>query len=305
MFETISVIVAVVVGSRFLRKSVPKIKGALFERKVAKRAKRLKLPGKVEVLRNSLFRTERGGTSQVDVSVITRYGVFDLECKNYRADIYGDIDQDYWKCRYPRFQDQSKNPFDFSKQEPKYTRTETLYNPFRQSRGHISTIANILSKKYPHIPYYSLAVFSDTAALRVLNSKDKVCSLRQLDRVIQRVGGEEVLTDRQIEDIANTLRANRVKGRHAKKSHVRALEDNKEIRKMMKYVNRGELEQKFLQEAEKKPIWSSKGDILPEETAVQPISANQPLSEILRSAQHQVAENTPTDQPRNNNRFSR
>ena len=167
MFETIAIVVAVFVGGRLLRRSMPKIKGAAFEGKVSRKAKRLKIPGKIAVLRNNLFRTERGSTSQIDVLAVTRYGIFDLECKNYRADIYGDISQDDWKCKYPRFQDQRQNPFDFSKQKPKYTQSEPMYNPLRQSRGHISTISNILKEKYPHVQYYSLAVFSDTAALHM------------------------------------------------------------------------------------------------------------------------------------------
>jgi hypothetical protein len=41
---------------------------------------------------NIVIPTRRGGTAQIDHTIISRHGIFVLETKNYAGQIYGDAD---------------------------------------------------------------------------------------------------------------------------------------------------------------------------------------------------------------------
>lgn len=46
------------------------------------------LPNDYTVLNDQVFRTEKG-TTQIDHVVVSKYGIFAIETKNYRGEIYG------------------------------------------------------------------------------------------------------------------------------------------------------------------------------------------------------------------------
>ena len=49
----------------------------------------LQLPDDYVIIDDVVLRTDRG-TTQIDHVVVSRYGVFAIETKNYRGEIYGD-----------------------------------------------------------------------------------------------------------------------------------------------------------------------------------------------------------------------
>ena len=53
------------------------------------------LPEEYHVLHDIILKTEKG-TTQIDHVVISRYGVFTIETKNYRGEIYGDDTRKKW-----------------------------------------------------------------------------------------------------------------------------------------------------------------------------------------------------------------
>lgn len=53
------------------------------------------LPKEYTILDDVMMKTN-SGTTQIDHVVVSRYGVFAIETKNYRGDIYGNDDRQQW-----------------------------------------------------------------------------------------------------------------------------------------------------------------------------------------------------------------
>jgi hypothetical protein len=86
------------------------------------------------LIRNSKSRT---GYSQIDHVVITTYGLFVIETKNYKGEIKGERTEQYWSV---------SNRF-------------KMYNPLKQNYGHIKALASLLSD-YPALKYISMISFT-------------------------------------------------------------------------------------------------------------------------------------------------
>jgi len=72
MVEYIMIAAGVIIARYIYKKNEAKIKGNKGERKLCRSLKRLKIPGKIKVMRDSLFQAE-WGTSQIDALAITKY----------------------------------------------------------------------------------------------------------------------------------------------------------------------------------------------------------------------------------------
>ena len=55
----------------------------------------MQLPDEYVVFKDVILKTPKG-TTQIDHIVVSRYGVFAIETKNYRGEIYGDDKREYW-----------------------------------------------------------------------------------------------------------------------------------------------------------------------------------------------------------------
>lgn len=288
--------VLITIANRMYLKFQPKIKGYTGEAKLARAMKRLKIPGKVNVLRDSLFPLERGGTSQVDVIAVTRYGVFIMENKNYNCDVYGCVTDTDWYCKYPPHKP-SKDPLDYMMAK-KYDKEEKQYNPIRQNKTHITAVSAILREKYPHIPYYPLVVFSNNANLYIQNSRNRVCNLKNLSKVVPRLIGKEVLTDKEVNEISDILKQNQLKGRRAYQNHVTAIQLERAARKRYSNEELKEVEKEYLRQSEDKPVLSAEGE-LPFYGQEGPRSyENKPLSEIIHTAKARTdTHDTAPDRP--------
>jgi hypothetical protein len=86
------------------------------------------------MIRNS---KSRSGFSQIDHVVITPYGLFVIETKNYNGEIKGLREDSYWTV---------SNRF-------------KMYNPLKQNYGHIKALASML-KGYPDLTFVSMISFT-------------------------------------------------------------------------------------------------------------------------------------------------
>lgn len=119
-------------------------------------------------------------TTQIDHLVVSRYGIFAIETKNYRGEIIGNdnsqywtqvivTDVTYWKKWYKTYTYVTKNK---------------LYNPVKQSLGHVYALKKI-TKEWPHLLFIPIVVFSDKADLSKVNSDYEVIYEDQLLDTIQ------------------------------------------------------------------------------------------------------------------------
>ena len=102
-----------------------------------------------KVLNNIIIPSEDGSTAQIDHIVVSVYGIFVIETKNYKGWIFGSEKSRQWtQVLY-----KTKNQF---------------YNPILQNKGHVEALKNLLSE-YPFITYIPVVVFTSKASLKRLD----------------------------------------------------------------------------------------------------------------------------------------
>ena len=79
-----------------------------------------------------------GATSQIDHVVLSPFGIFVIETKNYRGWIFGKVDEKLWTKKI-------------------YRSTFTFPNPIRQNAGHISAL--MAATGLPKAVFHSVVVF--------------------------------------------------------------------------------------------------------------------------------------------------
>ena len=110
----------------------PKIKGSIGEAKVNTR---LNFLGKEYiVLKDILIKSSNGYTSQIDELVLSEYGIFVIETKNYKGWIFGNEKSENWT-------------------QVIYKEKNTFRNPIKQNWSHIYALKNVLSE-FPNLKYF-------------------------------------------------------------------------------------------------------------------------------------------------------
>ncbi|MBA5630342.1 NERD domain-containing protein [Moheibacter lacus] len=125
----------------------PKIKGIVGENQVSGVLRKL---GKDYVVIHNVKLNIRGSLSQIDHVVVSDYGVFVIETKNYKGWILGYENSQNWTQVIYKY----KNKF---------------YNPVLQNRGHIYALKYLL-KEYQNLEFISIIVFSNKTTLKTKTS---------------------------------------------------------------------------------------------------------------------------------------
>lgn len=95
-------------------------------------------------------------TTQIDHIVISDFGIFVIETKNYKGWILGYENSEYWT-------------------QVIFRRKEKFYNPIRQNLSHIRALKNCLCE-FTNIEYKSIIAFSTNADIKVNTTTDVVYS---------------------------------------------------------------------------------------------------------------------------------
>lgn len=95
----------------------------------------------------------KSGYSQIDHVVLTPYGIFVIETKNYQGTIYGGKDRKTWSVN-GKFK---------------------MMNPFVQNYGHIKALASLIDQKY-HNFFISIVSFTKRSTFKVDLDYRKIAS---------------------------------------------------------------------------------------------------------------------------------
>ena len=178
----------------------PQRKGKRGEKKVS--ALLEKLSNDYHILNDVIFQTDKGTTTQIDHIVVSKYGVFAIETKNYRGEIYGDDTREEWtqiivtEVRYRRKWWKTYT----------YVTKNQFYNPVRQSLGHTYRIRSIL-KDYKYLPIVSIVVFVGDAELKNVQTRHHVIYAEQLLSVINQYQNT-CLSDKDLQRVLRLLNDN-------------------------------------------------------------------------------------------------
>ena len=200
----------------------PRQKGARGERKVTEILSHL--PDGYHVM-NDVILQIGNRTTQIDHVVVSKYGVFVIETKNYRGDIYGDDNRQQWtqiivtevtyrKKWYKTYTHVTKRHF---------------YNPVKQSISHSHVIQKCLSQ-WKQLRVIPIVAFAGYANINKVSSSNHVVYASNLLATIQSYG-TECLSDLDVQNIIICLRMKNVRGVVDDKTHVTNVYASRELKR--------------------------------------------------------------------------
>lgn len=157
------------------------------------------LPDEYKII-NNLQLSFGKWTSQIDHVVVSPYGVFVIETKNYTGIITGGENSAEW----------TKNM---------YGKKYSFHNPIYQNESHIKAIRKCLGD-YGSLSIIPIVAFSNDARLRVKLESKMVVYFSQLKRAI-RAYDEVCISDAQVGEIYNKLLKSNVEDRNFTRKHVK------------------------------------------------------------------------------------
>ena len=182
------------------------------------------LPDEYHVLDDVVLKTEKG-TTQIDHIVVSKYGIFAIETKNYRGMIYGDDNRKEWSQLIVTKVTYAKKWW----KTYTYVTKNHFYNPVKQSVGHVFRVKELLSA-YPHLKIVSIVVFAGDANLSNVESNHHVIYEESLLDVIDEYK-TTYITDNDVQAVLAILTGNNIRKTVSDSQHV------KNIRKAAKEVN--------------------------------------------------------------------
>ncbi len=164
----------------------PLVKGKLGELKVSSLLQKHLKPPTYQVMDNITV-SSISGTTQVDHVVVSPYGVFVIETKNYKGWIFGNSRDKYWTQTTPS----NKSRFQ---------------NPIRQNYAHVKALEAVTG--LDESIFHSMVVFVGSAKFKT-PIPDGVCSLADLvDRI--RLKGKRLLSPAEVIAATNSINAGRI-----------------------------------------------------------------------------------------------
>ena len=181
-----------------LKLNSAKIKGALGEFKVDVFLNFL--GSDYEVLNNVLIKCSSGNTSQIDHIVLSEYGIFVIETKNYKGWIFGNEKAEKWT-------------------QIVYKERNTFINPVKQNWTHVYALKNVLVD-FPTVKYYPIVVFAGRATLKSVESSVPVIYSWMLKRTIKKNSVERCISKEDLVKIRVLLDSVQLSDKASKKKHI-------------------------------------------------------------------------------------
>lgn len=176
------------------------------------------LPDGYKVLNDIVLKTPKG-TTQIDHIVVSKYGIFAIETKNYRGDIYGNdsrrewtqvivTDVTYRRKWYKTYTYVTKNRF---------------FNPVKQAYAHVYAIKKILNN-WSYLPVVPIVVFTGNANLSNVTTENYVV---YDDSLLNTILGYKAsyLSDSELDNVETILIQNNIRAFVDNKTHVRNIRE--------------------------------------------------------------------------------
>ena len=126
------------------------------------------LPADYIVLDDVVLKTI-SGTTQIDHIVVSKYGVFAIETKNYRGEIYGNDNRQEWTQIIVTDVTYMKKWW----KTYSYVTKNRFYNPVKQSVAHANAIRKAL-REWPQLKVVPIVVFAGSAVLNNVTTQHHV-----------------------------------------------------------------------------------------------------------------------------------
>ncbi len=193
-------VVALIAGGILIGILKPRMKGWFGEKAVAVSLSRL--PEAYRVMHDVMIATERG-TAQIDHIVLSAFGIFVIETKNYKGIITGSEQGAQW----------TKNM---------YGKKYSFRNPFLQNYGHVKALMVLLD--LPQEVFVPIVAFTPDATLRV-ESKQLLIDTTQIIRTIRSFTEPKIQAE-HLTELCERIRQANVCSAQNKRAHVRDIHTN-------------------------------------------------------------------------------
>lgn len=203
--SSIFLILLVILWLAILIRRLTPSRGKQGENSVARILK--KLPKREYRVINDVVLPTPYGSSQIDHIVVSPYGIFVIETKNYSGWIYGSEHSEYW----------TKNV---------YGHKYDFYNPILQNTGHITALRKNLND-YRSLPIISIVAFSRQASIDVSIQDAIVIYWNQIPDVIHQFW-EMKLSPEQVDAIYDEIVAINQASASIRKTHGQSIRIAKE-----------------------------------------------------------------------------
>ena len=173
-------------------------KGKAGEKAVARRLKRL--PEEEYKVINDLMLPTSYGTTQLDHVVVSRYGIFVIETKNYKGYVYGGENAEYWTQNI-------------------WGNKYSIPNPIRQNNTHIKALEYHLKKLNIDCPIHSIVTFAGRCSVSVNVTSDcEIIYYNELLPLIRRYK-DPLFSQDDVERIVIYLEELNIADKAARKNH--------------------------------------------------------------------------------------
>ena len=181
-------IIALMVLSALVTIIKPRIKGKMGEATVSMLLKKLD-KNKYQVVNDVLLSAEGGNTrtTQIDHVVVSIYGIFSIETKNYKGQIYGSESSAKWTQNI-------------------YGHKYSFMNPIYQNYAHVKALNALLqSHGYENIPVFSIVTFPGDAVLKIKTTKSQVVKWGAVTKTVKKLSVQSVLSREDMDKILAIL----------------------------------------------------------------------------------------------------
>lgn len=160
-----------------------------------------KLPKEKYIVLNNIMLEDDYGTHQIDHIVISNYGIFVIEMKNFYGLITGNEHNEYWIQHF------GKKKFKFK-------------NPIYQNYGHIKSLENLLKLNNDY--FIPIVCFSNQAKLRVKSN----IIVTQLDFLVKTIKSScNIEYNLDINNISNTILSSNITNKSKRKKHINNIKE--------------------------------------------------------------------------------
>ena len=160
-----------------------------------------KLPKDKYIIINNVFIETNGYTHQIDHVIVSKYGIFSVETKQYNGYITGNKYDKNW------IRHVGKNKYYYT-------------NPIRQNYGHVKALSELLNIDESII--YNVVCIPSRAKLKIEHDGE----LTRYDTLIEKILSYKENVIVNIDQIVNTINNSNIKDKKLIKEHVKNIKEN-------------------------------------------------------------------------------
>jgi hypothetical protein len=184
----------------------PKVIGLLGEKGVQYRLVKSLDSSQYTIMHDVYLPNEKNGTTQIDLLILSEFGVFVVEVKNYTGWIVGNEKSEYWT-------------------QVIYKRKEKLYNPLRQNFGHVESLKTFFPE-FSDLFVVPIVSFSGRAELKVEVKSANVVYNKDLAKSIKS-HTNKMISREQLDTLIDRIKQfNSTIDPSKRKQHVKAIKSN-------------------------------------------------------------------------------